>query len=149
MYEPSGDEDPDYELFLKQLERLNLLSEMVDEPIGFPVFRQNFINLLAGESRAGNFMSGGITFCSLIPMRSIPFRVVALMGLNFDKFPRRELPVSFSVMEQKRRRGDRNVKENDKHLFLETVLSAQEHLYISYLGRNHKDKHGATAICPG
>jgi exodeoxyribonuclease V gamma subunit len=145
MYEPSGDEDPDYELFLKQLERLNLLSEMVDEPIGFPVFRQNFINLLAGESRAGNFMSGGITFCSLIPMRSIPFRVVALMGLNFDKFPRRELPVSFSVMEQKRRRGDRNVKENDKHLFLETVLSAQEHLYISYLGRNHKDN---TALPP-
>jgi exodeoxyribonuclease V gamma subunit len=42
-------------------------------------------------------------------------------------------------METKRQRGDRNVKDNDKHLFLETVLSAREYLYISYIGRSAKD----------
>src|SRR5690606_3583028 len=42
-------------------------------------------------------------------------------------------------MQQDKRKGDRNIKENDKHLFLETILSAQEHLYISYIGKNTKD----------
>src|SRR3546814_93582 len=42
-------------------------------------------------------------------------------------------------MQQEKRKGDRNIKENDKHLFLETILSAQEHLYISYIGKNTKD----------
>lgn len=139
MYEPSGEEDPDYELFLKQLERLNLLAELVEEPISFDVFRQHYIQTLAGETRAGNFMSGGVTFCSLIPMRSIPFRVVCLLGLNYDKFPRKEMKLSFNIMERRRMKGDRNVKENDKHLFLETLLSAGNNLYISYVGRNQKD----------
>ncbi|MGI8633805.1 MAG: exodeoxyribonuclease V subunit gamma, partial [Segetibacter sp.] len=67
------------------------------------------------------------------------FKVVALLGLNFDKFPRKEIRVSFNLMEQEKRKGDRNVKENDKHLFLETILSAQQYLYISYIGRSAKD----------
>src|SRR5690606_10629329 len=73
------------------------------------------------------------------PMRSIPFRIVALLGLGFDKFPRKETSTNFNLMQKDKRRGDRNIKENDKHLFLETILSAQEHLYISYIGRNTKD----------
>jgi exodeoxyribonuclease V gamma subunit len=60
--------------------------------------------------------------------------------LNFDKFPRKDAEASFNLIEKdKRRRGDRNVKENDKHLFLDTVLSAQKYLYISYLGQSAKD----------
>ncbi|MCW3106221.1 MAG: exodeoxyribonuclease gamma subunit, partial [Segetibacter sp.] len=103
------------------------------------VFKHSFVNSLTVESRSNAFASGGITFCSLIPMRSIPFIVVALLGLNFDKFPRKETKVSFNMMEQEKRKGDRNVKENDKHLFLETILSAQKYLYISYIGRSSKD----------
>lgn len=61
------------------------------------------------------------------------------MGLDYDKFPRREQPASFNLITRQRQRGDRNVKENDKHLFLETVQSAREYLYISYRGQNAKD----------
>ncbi|NHA03469.1 exodeoxyribonuclease V subunit gamma [Mucilaginibacter sp. HC2] len=139
MYEPDGEENPEFDLFNDQLERLNLVAGIMQEPVSFTVFRKNFVQLLSGESRAGAFMSGGITFCSLIPMRSIPFKVVALLGLNFDKFPRKELPLSFNLIEKQRRRGDRNIKENDRHLFLETVLSARDRLYISYIGRSQKD----------
>lgn len=139
IFEPSVEEDPDYELFLKQLERLNLLAEFVEEPISFDVFRQHYIQTLSGETRAGNFMSGGVTFCSMIPMRSIPFKVVCLLGLSYDKFPRKKMKLSFNIMERRRMKGDRNVKENDKHLFLETLLSAGDCLYISYVGMNPKD----------
>ncbi len=135
----SNDADEDYQRLLQYIGNLNLLTETYNEAVSYDVFKHSFLNIIASETRSHSFAVGGITFCSLIPMRSIPFKVVALLGLNFDKFPRRETPLSFNLMEQKRRKGDRNVKENDKHLFLETVLSAQQYLYISYIGRSARD----------
>ncbi|HKG68327.1 MAG TPA: exodeoxyribonuclease V subunit gamma, partial [Segetibacter sp.] len=131
--------DVDYQQLLQNLEKLYLLNDIVADKISFDVFKHSFVNSLSAESRSGTFATGGITFCSLIPMRSIPFKVVALLGLNFDKFPRKETRVSFNLMEQEKRRGDRNVKENDKHLFLESILSARKYFYVSYIGRSSKD----------
>lgn len=139
LFTGANDDDADYLLFRDYLERLNLISETMGEKVSFNVFRQSFINEMEGETRPGNFISGGITFCSLIPMRSIPFKTVAILGLNYDKFPRKESPVTFDLMKAQPKPGDRDVRENDKHLFLETVLSAKERLYISYIGRNSKD----------
>lgn len=139
VLEPEEDTDEDYHALMKHLADYNLLYEYMTEEISFEVFGHNFLQLLSGTTRSGLFANGGITFCSLIPMRSIPFKVVALLGLDYDKFPRREQPASFNLMTRQRQRGDRNVKENDKHLFLETVLSAREYLYISYRGQNAKD----------
>jgi exodeoxyribonuclease V gamma subunit len=139
VFEPVEDVDEDYNTLIKQLTAYNALNEFMSEKVSFEVFSHSFLDTLTGSTRAGLFVNGGITFCSLIPMRSIPFKVVALMGLNYDKFPRRENKSSFNIMEDNRQKGDRNVKENDKHLFLETLLSAKEYLYISYLGKNAKD----------
>jgi exodeoxyribonuclease V gamma subunit len=139
-FQPDTNEtDEDYQRLLQYIENLNLLTATYNEAVSYEVFKHSFLNIIAAETRSQSFAAGGITFCSLIPMRSIPFKVVALLGMDFDKFPRRETPLSFNLMEQKRKKGDRNVKENDKHLFLETVLSAQQYLYISYIGRSAKD----------
>lgn len=138
--EPEEEVDEDYILLQEQLKNLNVADEFLDEKIAFDIFTHSLLQSISGAGRSGSFAGGGITFCSLIPMRSIPFKVVALLGLNFDKFPRKEMPASFNLIEKdKRRRGDRNVKENDKHLFLETILSAKEYLYISYTGQSTKD----------
>lgn len=61
------------------------------------------------------------------------------MGMDFDKFPRKESRLSFSLLEKEQKRGDRNVRENDKHLFLESLVAAQQYLYISYLGNSTRD----------
>ncbi|MBO9564153.1 MAG: exodeoxyribonuclease V subunit gamma [Niastella sp.] len=139
ILEPEEDTDDDYHALMKHLAEYNLLHEYMTESVSFDVFTHNFLQLLAGTTRTGLFANGGITFCSLIPMRSIPFKVVALMGLDYDKFPRKEQPASFNLMTRQRQKGDRNVKENDKHLFIETILSARKYLYISYLGQHAKD----------
>lgn len=140
VFQPDTNEtEDDYQRLLAHIENLNLLTDVYNEPVSFEVFKHSFIDIVNSETRSGYFATGGITFCSLIPMRSIPFKVVALLGMNFDKFPRKEIPLSFNLMSQKQRKGDRNVKDNDKHLFLETVLSAQEYLYISFIGRNARD----------
>lgn len=139
IFQSEEEVNDDYQLLINYVKKLNLISDNVQEKVSFHVFKYNFLSNISGEVRTNNFASGGITFCSLIPMRSIPFKVVALLGLGFDKFPRKEDPLSFNIMQQEKRKGDRNIKENDKHLFLETILSAQEHLYISYIGKNTKD----------
>ena len=137
--EPDLHTDEDYLLLIKQLGAYNVLNEFFTEKVSYRVFSHSFLKTLESGTSTGSFVSSGITFCSLIPMRSIPFKVVAMLGLNFDKFPRKDTTVSFNKMEQQKRKGDRNVKDNDKHLFLETLLSAQEYLYISYVGQNAKD----------
>ena len=131
--------DDDYLQLIQQLEKYNLITDLFTEEISYQVFMHSFLATLTTATTKNSFAVGGITFCSLIPMRSIPFKVVALLGLNFDKFPRKENSLGFNLMENKKRKGDRNVKENDKHLFLETLLSAREYLYISYIGQSVKD----------
>jgi exodeoxyribonuclease V gamma subunit len=133
------DQDDSYRQLQQQLSRYNLVADIFNQEISYEVFRDHFMPVLSNARRAHTYASRGITFCSLIPMRSIPFKVVALLGLNFDKFPRQDNRVSFDLMLKNPRKGDRNIKENDKHLMLETLLSAGSHFYISYVGQSVKD----------
>jgi exodeoxyribonuclease V gamma subunit len=80
-----------------------------------------------------------VTFCAMLPMRSIPFRVIALVGMNNDAFPRAYQPLSFDLVASQPRPGDRSLREEDRYLFLEALLSAREHLHISYVGQNARD----------
>jgi exodeoxyribonuclease V gamma subunit len=139
ILEPGDNPDEQYRMLMRQLSGLNLAGQYMNETISFEVMAHSLLQTLEETTRTSLFAGGGITFCSLIPMRSIPFPVVAMMGLNYDKFPRREKSTSFSLMEKSPQKGDRNVKENDKHLFLETVLAAKAYLYISYIGQNPND----------
>lgn len=83
------------------------------------------------------FLTGQVTFCSMIPMRSIPFKIIAILGLNEGQFPRTETPYSFDLMAQsKGRSGDRSRRSDDRYLFLEALISARDTLYLSYQGRD-------------
>ncbi len=85
------------------------------------------------------FMGGGITFCAMLPMRSIPMRVVCLAGMNDGQFPRTSRQPGFSLMSGARRRGDRSLRDEDRYLFLEALMSAGERLCISYNGQSDRD----------
>ncbi len=85
------------------------------------------------------FLSGGVTFCALVPMRSIPFRVVCLLGMNDADFPRTRRPPGFDLMAQKPMPGDRSSRDDDRYLFLEALLSARERLIVTYVGQSIRD----------
>ncbi|WP_054013997.1 exodeoxyribonuclease V subunit gamma [Pseudoalteromonas sp. R3] len=83
------------------------------------------------------FLAGAVNFCTLMPMRAVPFKVVCLLGMNDTDYPRQVQPIGFDLVPYSRRRkGDRSRKLDDRYLFLEALLSARQHLYISYLGRS-------------
>ncbi len=137
--ENADDPEEDYVLLQNQLEQYNRLDYFYEKDVAYEVFKYNFLPTLTNARRSSNFASYGITFCSLIPMRSIPFKVVALLGMDLDKFPRQNRPVSFDLIEKKKQTGDRNIKENDKQLFLDTLLSAEKYFYLSFVGQSVKD----------
>lgn len=89
--------------------------------------------------RLSGFISGGVTFCAMLPMRSIPFAVIALIGMNHDSFPREDRPPGFDRMARQPRRGDRSRRTDDRYLFLEALLSARRCFYVSYVGQNIQD----------
>ncbi len=107
-----------------------------NESVGADVLVQWLKESLGASPGRGQFLAGGITFCSLIPMRAIPFPVICLLGLDHDAFPRQEVAADFDLMARKPSPGDRNLRMDDRSLFLETFLSAREHLILSHVGQD-------------
>ncbi len=85
------------------------------------------------------FFSGGITFGRMVPLRSIPFRVICLLGMGEGAFPRNDAIQSFDFLRKDPRPLDRSVREDDLHLFLEILLSSRSALWISYTGVSSDD----------
>src|SRR5690606_33351403 len=127
IYEPEGSTEEDFQALDARLEAMSEIQELEEETIPYEVFAAYFIKNLQEASKTSFFAKGGITFCSMIPMRSIPFKVVAMLGMDAGKFPRKSLSQTFNLLNNEKRRGDRNIRENDKHLFLESLISAKEY----------------------
>ena len=108
-------------------------------PVGFEVVREALAGALAGPGESDAFLRGRITFCSLLPMRSIPKPVIALLGMDDGEFPRREPHLGFNLIARQLRPGDRNRQWEDRYLFLEALLSARSKLLIFYCGQNQRE----------
>ncbi len=101
------------------------------------IINEHLTNTLMNQMDSGRFLAGKVTFCTLQPMRAIPFKVVCLLGMNDDEFPRQHKKSSLDLIAQNTAKlGDRNRRDDDRYLFLQAVLSARQYLYISYIGRS-------------
>ena len=112
-----------------------------DEPVPLAVLRDGWLGAVDDAPGAGRFLAGGVTFCTLMPLRSIPFEVVCLLGMNDGDYPRQSPRNDFDLMRQpgQYRPGDRARREDDRYLMLEALLSARRMLYISWAGRSPRD----------
>ena len=109
------------------------------EKVELALIRTWLSSRLDAEQKGFGFMTGGITFCAMLPMRSIPFQVVALVGMNDNAFPRQSRPPGFDLIARNPRPGDRSLRDEDRYLFLESLLSARTCFYLSYVGQSVKD----------
>ncbi|MBB3221473.1 exodeoxyribonuclease V subunit gamma [Pseudoduganella umbonata] len=112
-----------------------------DEPVPLSVLREAWMGALGEPSLEHQFVSGGVTFCTLMPMRAVPFRMVCLLGMNDGDFPRRASRADFDLLALPgmARPGDRSRRDDDRYLMLEAVLAARDVLYVSWCGRNARD----------
>ena len=107
------------------------------------IILRDYLNAHFSQPDPGRqFMVGQVTFCSMLPMRSIPFKIVAVLGLNDGEFPRQRAPLGFDLMSLTPSRiGDRSRRGDDRYLFLEAIISARHALYLSYQGRSIKNNN--------
>ncbi|SDI44438.1 exodeoxyribonuclease V subunit gamma [Pseudomonas panipatensis] len=133
------------ELLRQQL--LQLLERWLDtcahadfaEPLPLSVVREAWLGGLDAGGLNQRFLAGAVSFCTLMPMRAIPFRLVCLLGMNDGDYPRQQTALDFDLMRNDYRPGDRSRREDDRYLLLEALLSAREQLYISWVGRSIRD----------
>ena len=107
--------------------------------VSFDVVLTCLADMLNGFSFGTGFMSGSVTFCSMLPMRSIPAKVICIMGMQHDAFPQDFHQPEFNLIAADPRQGDRSKRNDDKYLFLEALLSARRCFYISYIGQDIQD----------
>jgi exodeoxyribonuclease V gamma subunit len=115
----------------------------LDSPLPLVVVREHWMAQLQQPAMQRRFFGGGVQFATLMPMRSIPFKCVCLLGMNDGDYPRSQTPRDFDLMSDAAhagstqshwRAGDRSRREDDRYLFLEALLSARDKLYISWQG---------------
>lgn len=120
----------------------------LDSPLPLVVVREHWMAQLQQPAMQRRFFGGGVQFATLMPMRSIPFKCVCLLGMNDGDYPRSQTPRDFDLMSDAAhagstqshwRAGDRSRREDDRYLFLEALLSARDKLYISWQGRRTTD----------
>lgn len=112
-----------------------------DDAVDLGVAREAWLEAVDDPAVARRFKAGGVTFCTLLPMRAIPFEVVCLLGMNDGDYPRRGTRSDFDLMALpgQTRPGDRSRRDDDRQLMLDALLSARRVLYISWAGRSQRD----------
>ncbi len=129
------------------LQRLmqELLTSGEDPVVDHWVLFDALKSLVQSERSAQRFFVGYVNFCTLMPMRSIPFKIVCLLGMNDSDYPRSVTPLHLDLLNQYYRKGDRSRREDDRYLFLEAILSARQQFILSYRHRNIRDN---SALAP-
>ena len=137
------DEDTEREMQVTR-RALNELGDMqkiacFDQEIDINVIKWHLKNVLETEGFGFGFITQGVTFCAMLPMRSIPFKIICCVGMNGDAYPRQTKPLGFDLIAKHPQPGDRSRRNDDRYLFLEAILSARNILYTSYIGQNIQD----------
>lgn len=93
---------------------------------------------LAGRPSRASFRTGGLTVCTMTPMRSVPHRVVCLLGMDDDSFPRQQTVDGDDVLARAPLTGERDARSEDRQLLLDAILAAREHLVVTYTGADER-----------
>jgi len=93
---------------------------------------------LRGRPTRANFRTGHLTVCTLMPMRSVPHRVVCLLGLDDLAFPRHAPRDGENLLLEDPFVGDRDPRSEDRQLLLDALLAAQDALIITYSGNDER-----------
>jgi exodeoxyribonuclease V gamma subunit len=107
-----------------------------DVDLRLPDVRALLSDRLAGRPTRANFRTGTLTVCTMVPMRSVPHRVVCVLGLDDGVFPRQGAVDGDDVLARHPMTGERDARSEDRQLLLDAVLAATDTLVVTYTGAN-------------
>jgi exodeoxyribonuclease V gamma subunit len=120
----------------RELDELAADAGDTDVDLGLADIAALVASRLRGRPTRANFRTGTLTVCTLVPMRSVPHRVVCLLGMDDGRFPRNPIADGDDVLARDPRTGERDPRSEDRQLFLDAICAATERLVITYTGAN-------------
>lgn len=109
------------------------------EEVPYSIFKKEVLSAMKENRSTTASLTTGVVFSSMVPLRNLPFKIVALIGLNEEEFPRKTTVPEFDLIQNAPTSRETNVKDEDRHLFLQYVMAPTEKLFISYTGRSIVD----------
>ena len=119
-------------------------------PLALAEIRALLAERLQGRPTRANFRTGHLTICTLMPMRSVPHRVVCLLGHRRRRVPaqvpaRRRRPHARATPHV----GDRDPRSEDRQLLLDALLAADRPARRHLHGQRRAHERPAPAGGPG
>jgi exodeoxyribonuclease V gamma subunit len=106
--------------------------------LALPEVRALLADRLKGRPTRANFRTGHLTVCTLVPMRSVPHRVVCLLGLDDGVFPRKAPHDGDDLMLHDPHLGERDARAEDRQLLLDALMAATDRLIVTYTGNDER-----------
>ncbi len=141
MLTRSDDAWPDAQLQREFADVLAQAGSRASTQLRLPDIRALLSAHLSGRPTRANFRTGTLTVCTMVPMRSVPHRVVCLVGLDDKVFPRPNVADGDDVLAREPMTGERDIRSEDRQLLLDAVCAAAEMLVITYTGNDEHTGH--------
>ena len=118
-----------------------LMTAQYDEVLHSSVAHAAWADHIQITPQKQRLLASGVTFCSIKSLRTVPFKVICMVGMNEGDFPTRQPSQDFDLTKDPlhQRVGDQSRAEDDRAMMLETLLAAREVLYISWSGFSPRD----------
>lgn len=143
LVEPDPERRAPFEEVHQTLDTLDLAAQVFERPVRLAAVRHLLTGHFEHARHADRPITGAITVSALTPMRSVPFRVVCLVGIDDGAFPRTSSRPTWDLIAVHPKPGDRDPRDEDRHLLLESIFAAQEHLIVTCTAR---DAQRGTAV---
>ena len=138
LYGDGGDWAWEQQAIVEALDRMQQQASECTLDLDLSVVVSILDEALSADSGRFGHRSGALTISALEPMRAIPHRLIVLMGLDSQSFPRQRERPGFHLLEQQRRLGDPSSTDQDRYVLLEALMSARQHLLISWNARDER-----------
>jgi len=106
--------------------------------LALPELRTLLADRLKGRPTRANFRTGHLTICTLVPMRSVPHRVVCLLGIDDGVFPRKTPRDGDDLLLDDPHIGERDARTEDRQLLLDALMAATDRLIVTYTGNDER-----------
>jgi len=119
-----------------------------NKPVPFRIIRKKINTLIENQQAVSGAFGNGVMVSTYVPFRSVPFRFIAVLGLNEGEFPRRNNRPGFDLIARSPRIGERDLKKDDQGLFIELIQNAGRYLHLSYTGQSeHSELQALPSSC--
>ncbi|WP_320664691.1 exodeoxyribonuclease V subunit gamma [Prochlorococcus sp. MIT 1223] len=143
-----GDWAWEYQSFVSEIESFHDAAKNFKKRIPCSVIKDMLKEKLSKSATRFGHRTGKVTISALEPMRAIPHRIIILMGLDENIFPRKDIRPSFHLFDHTYSLGDKKTSDQDRYVLLEALISCRQHLLLTWNSRDERTGDRIEPSCP-